>query len=494
MAMLCYIFFMYGLRDFINILEKEDELIRLNKPVSKDLEITEITNRVCKAQPDKNKAILFENVDGFHIPIITNLFGSEKRISLCFGVNNLEGLTEKISKLLKLDFKGGFFELLKKGGDVISLFKSLSSGKIINRPPCQEVIYKDNFSLNTLPIPHIWPKDGGRYITLPQVVTCNPETGKRNVGMYRLQVVDDKTLLVHWQRHKHGKEHEDKAKELNIRHIPSAVVIGGDPLCIWAASAPLPPEMDEYGLVSFFRGRTIEMADCLTQPLSVPAHADIVIEGYIDVEDTRMEGPFGDHTGYYTPKAPFPVFNVTAITMRKDPVYPATITGIPPMEDFWMGKAVERLALPFLKLMLPEIVDINMPSFGVFHNLLIVSIKKKFPGHARKVMNALWGIGLLSLTKAIVVVDHDIDVHNLYTVGWYALGNVDWKRDTVIIEGPVDQLDHATDRDSYGGKIGIDATRKLKEEGYSGEWPEPVKMDQEIIERVNRIWNQAGIF
>jgi len=491
---LCYIFSMNGLRDFINILEKEGELIRLKKPVSKDLEITEITNRVCKAPQDKNKAILFENIEDYDIPIVTNLFGSEKRIALCFGVKNLEELTRKITGLLKLDFKGGVFELLKKGNELLNLFKSLSSGKIIDKPPCQEVVYKDNPSLDKIPIPLIWPKDGGRYITLPQVITYNPETGKRNVGMYRLQVINNKTLLVHWQRHKHGREHEDKAKELNIRHIPSAIVIGGDPLCIWVASAPLPPEMDEYSLVSFFRGKSLEMAKCITQPIATPAHADIVIEGYIDIEDLRMEGPFGDHTGYYTPQALFPAFHVTAITMKREPIYPATITGIPPMEDYWMGKAVERLALPFLKLTLPEIQDINMPSFGVFHNLLIVSIKKRFPGHARKVINALWGMGLISLTKAIVVVDHDIDVQDLYKVGWYVLGNVDWMRDTVIMEGPVDQLDHATDKDCIGGKIGIDATRKLKEEGYDRQWPEVVKMDDGIIKKVDENWKTAGIF
>ncbi|HOP85861.1 MAG TPA: menaquinone biosynthesis decarboxylase [Syntrophorhabdaceae bacterium] len=493
-AMLCYIFLMHGLKDFIDILEKENELIRLKKPVSKDLEITEITDRICKATPDKNKAILFENVVGYDIPIVTNIFGSEKRISLCFGVKKLEELNNKITGLLKFDFKGSIFELLKRGGELFNLFKSFSSEKIVDRPACQQVIFKNNFSLNALPIPHIWPKDGGRYITLPQVITCNPETGKRNVGMYRLQAMDDKTLIVHWQRHKHGREHEDKAKELNIRYIPSAIVIGGDPLCIWAASAPLSPEMDEYGLVSFFRGKPLEMAKCITQPLSVPAHADIVIEGYIDIEDMRMEGPFGDHTGYYTPQALFPSFHITAITMKKDPIYPATITGIPPMEDFWMGKAVERLALPFLKMTLPEIQDINMPSFGVFHNLLIVSIKKRFPGHARKVINALWGMGLISLTKAIVVVDHDVDVQDLYRVGWYVLGNVDWLRDTIIMEGPVDQLDHATDKDSFGGKIGIDATRKFKEEGYNRQWPEIVKMDEEVIKKVDIDWEAAGIF
>jgi len=491
---MCYIFFMDSLKDFINVLEKENELIRIKKPVSKYLEITEITDRVCKSTPDKNKALLFEQVEGFDIPIATNLFGTEKRIALCFGFNNLEEIGKKLTQLLKLDFKGGIFNILKKGGELFSLFKALSSNKIIERPLCQQLIYKDDCSLNILPIPHIWPKDGGPYITLPQVITLNPETGKRNVGMYRLQVIDHKTLLVHWQRHKHGRAHEDKTRELDARHIPSAIVLGGDPLCIWAASAPLPPEMDEYGMVSFFREKPLEMANCVTQPLTVPAHADIVIEGYIDIEDKRMEGPFGDHTGYYTPKSLFPSFHVTAITMKKDPIYPATITGIPPMEDFWMGKAVERLALPFLKLSLPEIKDINMPSFGVFHNLLIVSIEKRFPGHARKVINALWGMGLISLTKAIVVVDDDIDIHDLYKAGWYVLGNVDWKRDVIIMEGPIDQLDHASGVDSFGGKIGIDATRKFKEEGYYGEWPEPVKMDETIIKKVEKDWASTGIF
>jgi 4-hydroxy-3-polyprenylbenzoate decarboxylase len=351
-----------------------------------------------------------------------------------------------------------------------------------------EVVETSAPSLDILPILTCWPQDGGPFVTLPQVVTRDPRTGARNVGMYRLQKLDARTLLVHWQRHKGGAEHARTAAAQDLARIPAAVVLGGDPACIWCASAPLPPDIDEYWLAGWLRGRPVPFVDCVTQPLSVPADADVVIEGYVDVTDQRPEGPFGDHTGYYTPVEPFPALHVTAITRRRAPIYPATVVGVPPMEDAWMGKATERLFLPLLRLVLPEIVDFAMPAAGVFHNLVLVSIEKRYPGHARKVIHGLWGLALLSLAKAIVVVDDWVDVQSPSEATWQALGNVDWSRDVIIADGPVDHLDHAAYHHSFGGKIGVDATAKLPEEGYRRGWPEVVRMDPAVKARVDALW------
>lgn len=481
------------LSKFIDILQRYGELKRIKIPVSKDLEITEITNRVCKSGEAFNKALYFENVENYNIPIITNLFGSKKRMALCFGFEDLSQLTEKVEEMLKFDFKGSFFDLLGRGMDIFRRVKSTTSYKVVKEAPCQEIIFREDANLYSLPIPRFWPGDGGQYITLPQVITNNPETKKRNVGMYRLQLIDEKRLLVHWQLHKNGREHEEAARRMGIRYLPCAIALGGDPLSIWASILPLPPDLDEHMVVSFWRKRPLEMAKCITQPILVPASAEIIIEGYVDLEDRRLEGPFGDHTGYYTPVSPYPVFNVTAITMRKAPIFPATVTGIPPMEDYWMGKAVERFFLPLLRTMFPEIIDIHMPHFGVFHNLLLVSIKKRYPGQARKVIFGLWGLSMMSLTKAIIVLDEDVDLENMDQVFWQVFGSVDWIRDTVIVKGPLDELDHASTPPFYGGKIGIDATRKLKGEGYDAEWPQVVKMSQEIIEKVDSKWKLLNI-
>jgi 4-hydroxy-3-polyprenylbenzoate decarboxylase len=357
----------------------------------------------------------------------------------------------------------------------------------------QEIVEKDNASLDSLPILTCWPGDGGRFITLPQVITRDPESDARNVGMYRLQVVDGKRLLVHWQRHKGGAEHERVARAQQKPTIPAAVVLGGDPASMWCASAPVPPNIDEYLLAGWLRGKPVEFAEAVSIPLDVPAQAEIVIEGYVDPNEHLPEGPFGDHTGYYTPVEPFPVFHVTAITRRKDAIYPATVVGIPPMEDAWMGKATERLFLPLIRLFLPEVVDVHMPPAGVFHNLVLVSIHKRYPGHARKVIHGLWGLGLLMLAKAIVVVDEWVDVQDLNQTAWQALGNVDWARDILVAEGPVDHLDHASAQHSFGGKIGIDATAKLPEEGHARPWPQPVSMSLEVKARVDEIWKSLGL-
>lgn len=483
-----------NLRDFIQLLEQSGQMKRITLPVSPLLEITEITHRISKSLPGNNPALLFEKVTGSEMPVFINGFGSAERMAMALGVDHLDDLAANLGKLIDPRLPKGMREVIDRGQDLLDVIKSIGlAPKKVRRAAVQEVIHTTDASLDTLPILKCWPKDGGQFITLPQVITRDPQTGVRNVGMYRLQKVDERTLLVHWQRHKGGAEHERIAQELRVERIPAAVVLGGDPASIWCASAPLPPNIDEYLLAGYLRGEPVAFVDCVSQPLEVPSQAEIVIEGEIDPNEHRPEGPFGDHTGYYTPVEPFPVFHVTAITHRKDAIYPATIVGIPPMEDAWMGKATERLFLPLIRLFLPEIVDINMPAEGVFHNLVLVSIKKRYPGHARKVIYGLWGLALLSLAKAIVVVDDWVDVQNLSQTAWQALGNVDWSRDVVVSPGPVDHLDHASYQHSFGGKIGVDATAKLPEEGYSRGWPEVVQMSPEVKERVDLLWKDLGL-
>jgi 4-hydroxy-3-polyprenylbenzoate decarboxylase len=483
-----------SLRAFISMLEKQEQLVRVVKPVSPLLQITEITDRVSKSQAQNNKALLFENVPGYDIPVLINAFGSAQRIAWALGVEQLDELTTRLASLLDVRLPQGGRQTLGRARDVLSVIRSIGlRPKKVRRAPVQQVVYKDKPSLDFLPILQCWPKDGGRFITLPQVISRDPKRRTRNVGMYRLQVLDERTLLVHWQRHKGGAEHERVARESRKEAIPTAIVLGGDPACMWCASAPLPQDVDEYLLAGYLRGAPVEFVNCVSQPLEVPAAAEIIIEGYVDPGEHRPEGPFGDHTGYYTPVEPFPVFHVTAITHREHPVYPTTIVGIPPQEDAWMGKATERLFLPLIRLFLPEVVDIHMPAEGIFHNLVLVSIRKRFPGHGRKVIFGLWGLALLSLAKAIVVVDEWVDVQNLSQVAWQALGNVDWSHDAIIANGPVDQLDHASYQSSFGGKIGVDATAKLPEEGYTRSWPEVVAMTPEVKSRIDEIWDDLGI-
>ncbi|MGD8967252.1 MAG: UbiD family decarboxylase [Anaerolineae bacterium] len=505
-----------SLCDFVDHLESRGELVRVGQAVSAELEITEIADRVSKGPDAHNKALLFENVRGYEVPVLINMFGSAERMAWALHVEELEDLRRNLAEVVDLRLPQDLGGALKRGR---SLFDALRAAGLrprrVRRAPVQEVVETEEASLEFIPILTCWPKDGGPFVTLPQVVTRHPETGVRNVGMYRLQKVGGRTLLVHWQRHKGGAEHEraalaaqaatvgpeggsgadrgDAVGEQGGAGIPAAVVLGGDPACIWCASAPLPSDVDEYLLAGWLRGEPVPFVRCVSQPLEVPANADIVIEGTIDPTDQRPEGPFGDHTGYYTPVERFPAFHVTAITRRSDPIYPATVVGVPPMEDYWMGKATERLFLPLVQLFLPEVVDFAMPAPGVFHNLVLVSMKKRFPGHARKVMQGLWGLALLSLAKAIVVVDAWVDVHNPTEAAWQALGNVDWSRDVVISDGPVDQLDHASYGHSFGGKIGIDATAKLPEEGYGREWPEVVRMDEAVKARVDALWEALGI-
>jgi 4-hydroxy-3-polyprenylbenzoate decarboxylase len=479
---------------FIETLERAGELKRISVPVSRDLEITAITDRLSKGEDDKNKALLFENVEGFDTPVLINAFGNEKRMALALGVENLEALNDRLSALLDMRLPEGMGGTLSRAADLFSALRSVGlKPDKVRSGACQEVILEEDASLEDLPVLKCWPDDGGRYITLMQVITRDPATNQRNVGMYRVQIFDDKTAAMHWQRHKGGAEHERIAREVHQTKIPAAIVLGGDPAQMWCASAPLPPGIDEYLLAGWLRGKPVTFVDCVSQPLEVPADAEFVIEGYVDTEDQRIEGPFGDHTGFYTPADYFPTFHVTAITRRTEPVYPTTIVGKPPMEDYWMGKATERLFLPLMKLFLGEIVDVNMPAEGVFHNVIIVSVKKRFPGHPFKVCYGLWGLGLMMLAKAIVIVDHDVDVQDLSEVSWRVLGNVDWRRDTIIVDGPVDQLDHSSVRESFGGKIGIDATAKEEADGHSRGWPAELEMSEEIQELVNQKWESYGL-
>ena len=488
------------LREFIKLLDERGELVRVRAQVDPELEITEITDRVSKGPAEQNKALLFENVKDSAMPVLINAFGSERRMAWALGVGNLDELNQKLAAVIDLRLPQGLGAALNRAGDLLGVIRSIGLGPtVVSRAPCQEIVHTgDDLSLSPLPILKCWPKDGGRYITLPQVITRDPVTGTRNVGMYRLQVLEaggpgqQSQLAMHWQRHKGGAEHERVAREKAKPQIPCAIALGGDPAAMWCSSAPLPPNIDEYLLAGWLRGKPVEFVKCITQPIQAPAHAEIVVEGYVDPNEQRDEGPFGDHTGFYTPVDLFPVLHVTAITHRREPIYPTTIVGKPPMEDAWMGKATERLFLPLVRLFLAEVVDYSMPAEGVFHNLVIVSVKKRFPGHPQKVMYGIWGLGLLMLAKAIVVVDEEVNVHDLSEVAWRVLGNVDWKRDVTIVQGPVDQLDHSALRPSLGGKIGIDATAKGPEDGHPRGWPDEIEMSPEIKALVDERWNEYG--
>ncbi len=484
----------HSLRAFVALLEERGQLKRIAAPVSAELEITEITDRVSKGRAGPNVALLFENVTGYDLPVLINAFGSAERMAWALGVAHLDELNRRLAALLDLKLPQGLGDAVDRAAD---LWRALRSAglrpRLVKKAPCQEIVHTDDASLDALPILKCWPQDGGRYLTLPQVITRDPVTGVRNVGMYRLQQYDARTLAMHWQRHKGGAEHERLARETKQGPIPAAVALGGDPALTWCASAPLPPGLDEYLLAGWLRGKPVRFVRAVSQPLEVPADADIVIEGYVDPNERRLEGPFGDHTGYYTPADLFPVFHVTAITRRRDAIYPATVVGRPPMEDYWLGKATERLFLPLLRLFQSEIVDLNMPAEGVFHNLVIVSIRKRFPGHPHKVMYGLWGLGLMMLAKAIVVVDQEVNVHDLSEVAWRVLGNVDWRRDVVIVDGPVDDLDHSAVRPAFGGKIGVDATAKGPADGHPRGWPEEIEMSPQIKALVDRRWAEYGL-
>jgi 4-hydroxy-3-polyprenylbenzoate decarboxylase len=483
------------LSEFMALLEERGHLKRIKTLVNPELEITEITDRVSKGPLEENAALLFENVEGSDFPVLINSLGHPERMAWALGVDDLEELNQRLAALIDLKLPQGFGPAMARANDLLSALRAVGMRpNVVKKGPVQEKVYTgDDVNLGVLPILKCWPEDGGRFVTLPTVISRDPVSNTRNVGMYRLQVRDRRTLGMHWQIHKGGAEHTRVAQETGVEGIPVAVSLGGDPAVMWCGSAPLPPGIDEFLLAGWLRGKPVEVVRCITQPIEAPADAEFVIEGYVDPDERAPEGPFGDHTGYYTPVDDYPVLHETAITHRRRPVYPTTIVGMPPMEDYWMGKATERLFLPLMRLFMGEIVDVNMPAEGVFHNLVLVSIRKRFPGHARKVINGLWGLGLLMQTKCIIVFDAEVDVQNVSQAMFYALNNVDWAHDVVIQEGPTDALDHASHRFAFGGKIGIDATRKLSEEGYTREWPDLIQMSPEVKTRVDEMWKKLGL-
>ena len=483
------------LSQFVALLEKRGHLRRVSVQVNPEMEITEIVDRVSKGPLDRNLALLFENVAGSEFPVLINCLGHPQRMAWALGMENLDDLTHKMAALLDLQLPQGLANTVTRGGQLLGALRAVGMGPhTVKKAPVQEIIHTgDQVDLNRLPILMCWPEDGGRYVTLPTVITRDPVTRARNVGMYRLQVRDAHTLGMHWQLHKGGADHARAALALGGQRIPVAVSLGGDPAVMWCGSAPLPPGIDEFLLAGWLRGRPIELAPCVSQPLETPANAEFVIEGYVDPLETAPEGPFGDHTGRYTPVEDYPVLHVTAVTHRARPIYPATVVGMPPMEDYWMGKATERLFLPLMKLFMGEILDVSMPAQGVFHNLALVSIHKRYPGHARKVINGLWGLGLMMLTRCIIIFDEDVDVQDTSTAMFHALSNVDWTHDIIVQEGPTDALDHASYRLAFGGKIGLDATRTWPGEGYTRQWPQLVQMTPEVKAHIDALWQGLGL-
>jgi 4-hydroxy-3-polyprenylbenzoate decarboxylase len=469
------------LRSWIDLLKREGELVEVDAEVDPYLEITEITDRVVKSG---GPALLFRNVKGAERPLLINQFGTERRMCLAFGEESLDAVARKLEDVLEMQPPQGLVEKVKGLGKLKRLADSMP--KSVSKGACQELVLEPD--LDVLPIQHGWPGDPSPFITLPAVITKDPRTGVRNVGMYRMQKIDSRSTFMHWQIHKDGRADWLAAEG----SIPVAVALGLDPVTAYSASAPLPKHIDELMLAGFLRGEAVETVKCKTVDLEVPANAEIVLEGTIEAGDVGVEGPFGDHTGYYSPPEPFPIFRLTAMTMRRDAIYPSIVVGVPPAEDAWLGKATERIFLPAIRMTVPEIVDYDLPVAGAFHNCVIVSIRKAFPGHARKVMHAIWGLGMLSLSKSVVVVDSTVDVHDYEQVFFTVCANVDPKRDVLVSEGPLDQLDHAAMLPCFGGKLGIDATHKLPEEG-AREWPERIEMAPEVRDTVDRRWEEYGI-
>jgi 4-hydroxy-3-polyprenylbenzoate decarboxylase len=486
-----------SLSAFISAIESAGELTRIRQPVHVDLELCAIADRVMK-QPGGGKALLFEHAvltDGARseYPVAINLFGSMKRMALALGVSDLDEHAARITALMDLKVPEGILgklSLLPRLLEVAKFPPRVKGGT----PASQEVVWQgDEVDLRKLPIIKCWPKDGGPYITLPMVISRDPRSGIRNVGMYRVQLLSKNTLAMHWQRHKVGAAHWREMADRREK-MPVVIAIGADPASIYAASAPLPPTVDEFLFAGFLRRAPVHLAKAITCDLEVSAEAEFVIEGYIDPsEPLVMEGPFGDHTGFYSEADLYPLVHVTALTMRKNAVYATTIVGRPPMEDFYLGHATERIFLPLLKLTIPEIVDYHMPAEGIFHNLVFVSIRKAYPGQAFKVMNALWGQGLMSLAKVLVVVDHWVNVRDPQEAWWVALNNLDPERDVRFTMGPMDVLDHSSRAFTYGSKMGLDATKKLPEEGFSRNWPEVIEMDAATRSRVDALWEALGI-
>ncbi len=476
-----------NLKEFIFALEKAGELKRVTAEVDPYLEITEIADRISK---NSGPAILFEKTKGSNFPLLINAFGSFRRMEMALNTSSLDAIGKRIESLIKMQPPSGLFEKIK----LLITLKEIADfiPKRVKRGPCQDRVFDSKSDLlDMLPILTCWPSDGGPFITLPIVITKDPETGVQNMGMYRMHKYDRATTGMHWQYNKDGTRHFDKYKDMGKR-MEVAVALGGSPAVTYAASAPLPPDIDELMLAGFLNSGPIETIKGQTVDLYVPAESDFIIEGYVDPHEERLEGPFGDHTGFYSAADMYPVFHVTCVTCRNDAVYPATVVGKPPMEDCYMAKATERIFLPIIRMILPEINDIELPIEGVFHNCALVSIEKRYPGQAKKVINALWGLGQFSSTKYIAVFDKDIDLRDSRTVIWKLLNNVDPGRDLIFSQGPLDALDHSASYPNFGGKMGIDATRKGREEGMGREWPEEITMSDDIKALVNRRWKEYG--
>jgi 4-hydroxy-3-polyprenylbenzoate decarboxylase len=507
-------------------MEKAGELKRVREEVDPILEIAEITDRASKAGKrggtPGGPALLFERVKGYSgSTVLMNQFGSERRMQMALEVASLDEIAARIRAFMEIKSPEGFLDKVRMLPMLAEAGKFFPKTIPAKDAPCKQVILRENFNLLDFPILKCWPLDGGRFITLPCVVTRDPKTGKRNMGMYRMQVYDGQTTGMHWQRQKNAAEHlRDRLRAAaganpadhvgtmaetaggttkialgNVKNdrMEVAVAIGTDPATTFSAIVPAPPEVEEFIIAGFLRQKPVELVKCETVDLEVPARAEIVLEGYVKLEELRVEGPFGDHTGFYTMEEEYPVFHLTCITHRKDPIYSSTIVGKPPMEDAWMGKAVERIFLPLMRLTLPEIVDVNLPVEGVFHNLMIVSIRKSYAGQARKVMNGIWAMGQAMFTKCIIVVDEDCDVQDIGEVTLWVTNNIDPERDTQFTLGPVDSLDHASRLPNYGSKMGIDATRKWAAEGFSRPWPPMIEMDETTKARVDAIWKRLGI-
>ena len=482
---------------FVQELQRAGELVRVREPVSVNLELTEIADRVMK-RDGGGPALLFEkpvlmNGSISVYPVGINLFGSMRRMAMALGVERLDEIGARITDLLQTKPPEGIIAKLAMLPRLMEVAK-FPPRKASGSPACQEVVWQDgDVDLNQLPLMKCWPDDGGAYITLPMVITRDPKRGIRNVGMYRVMQTGRDTLAMHWQRHKVGAAHWREMAERGEK-MPVCIAIGADPPSMYSASAPLPPTIDEFLFAGFLRKSPVRLTKAVTCDLEVPAESDFVIEGYIDPAEALVtEGPFGDHTGYYSLADLYPQVHITAITMRRDPIFPATIVGKPPMEDYYLGHATERIFLPLLKLTVPEIVDYHMPAEGIFHNLVFVSIKKEFPGQAFKVMNAMWGQGLMSLAKVIVVVDHWVNVQDTREAWWVALNNLDPERDARFSMGPMDVLDHSSRTFTYGSKLGLDGTRKLPEEGFTRDWPKLIEMDAATKARVDALWSKLGI-
>src|SRR5918995_1676869 len=461
------------LNEFITALERERELARIADPVSPDLEIAAVTDRVSKS-PGGGPGLLFENPTGFSMPVAINLFGSTKRMCMALGVRNLDEVARETETLATPRIPGGIVDALKMLPTLNRLRDVMP--KTVSDAPCQEVVSR-NGSLDELPILKCWPQDGGKYITLPLVFTRDPESGARNIGTYRMQVYDNRTTGMHWQRHKGGAQHHRVAERLGKR-LEVAVALSPEPVLTYCATAPMPEGLDELLLAGFLARRRIDLIRCVTVDLEVPASSHVVLEGYVEPGERRREGPFGDHTGLYSQPDDYPVFHLTCVTRRRRPTYLTTVVGVPPMEDYYLGLASERIFLPMIRKTLPEIVDMHFPAEGIFHNLVLVSIDKRYPGHARKIMNAFWGLGQLMFSKTIVVVDKDVNVQDLSQVAWIVGTHMDPLRDIQMTRGPVDDLDDAADVPAYGGKMGIDATKKWASEGYTRSWPARVKTSE----------------